>query len=101
MNDSSISVVSIPDAGDSKINIVATIDQYTIARDLPHAIFREIAERIAARYVDEHFAEIAAQLDQNAIANLAVAEAGKKIAEEIRSRPTIIRQPVIRRGWGF
>ena len=46
-----------------------------------------IAEKIAERYVAEHFAEIAAQLDQNAIANLAVAEASKKIAQEIERSP--------------
>lgn len=47
---------------------------------------------IAERYVEEHYSEIVAKLDQNAIANLAVADAGKKIAEEIRTRPVVYRE---------
>lgn len=55
-------------------------------------ILEECAHLIAKRYVDEHYGEIVARLDQNAIARLAIADAGKKIAEEIRSSPTIIRE---------
>ena len=54
------------------------------------AVFREIVKIVAQRYVDAHFAEIMAKLDQNAIANLAVAECAKKIAEEIQRRPTYV-----------
>lgn len=55
-------------------------------------ILSRIADAIAEKYVAEHYGEIAAKLDQNAIANLAIAEASKKIAEEIRARPTVIRE---------
>jgi hypothetical protein len=54
---------------------------------------RLVAEKIAERYVEEHYAEIVAKLDQQAIANLAVADSGKKIAEEIRTRPVVLREP--------
>jgi hypothetical protein len=67
-------------------------DTALIDRSLATEIFSRIAAMIAERYVEEHFAEIVAKLDQNAIANLAVADAAKKIAEEIRMRPEIIRE---------
>lgn len=54
------------------------------------AVFREIVAIVAQRYVDAHYSEIVAELDQRAIANLAVAGAAKKIAEEIHRRPTVI-----------
>ena len=63
-----------------------------VLEQFPEAIFQEVVRQIAARYVEEHYAEIAARLDQNAIATLAVADASKKIAEEIQRRPTIIHE---------
>src|SRR5271167_3879576 len=62
---------------------------------MPAAILAKIAQAVADRYVEEHYAEIAARLDQNAIANLAIAEASKKIAEEIRTRPVVLREHVL------
>jgi hypothetical protein len=53
---------------------------------------REICRVIAEKYVVEHYAEIVAKLDQNAIASLAIADAGKKIAEEIRVQPVVYRE---------
>jgi predicted transcriptional regulator len=55
-------------------------------------LVQRIACAIADRYVAEHYAEIMAKLDQNAIANLAIAEAGKKIAEEIQRVPNTIHE---------
>ena len=55
-------------------------------------VFEIVCEKIAERYVEEHYAEIAGKLDQNAIANLAVAAAGRKIAEEIRTRPVVLHE---------
>ena len=40
--------------------------------------------------VAENFPQIAAKLDQNAIANLAIAEASKKIAEEIPAQAKLV-----------
>ena len=60
--------------------------------EFPEAIFREVVNQIATRYVEEHYGEIAAKLDQNAIASLAIADAGKKIAEEIERKPTVLRE---------
>ena len=76
------------------IAITATVsDSDMMLNRVQDAILANICERIAERYVEEHYAEIAARLDQNAIANLAIADAGKKIAEEIRTKPTVIREP--------
>jgi hypothetical protein len=70
-------------------SVRATFEE-TVARECMDAIVGEIVQSIAAKYVEEHYAEITAKLDQNAIANLAVAESGKKIAEEIRTRPVVL-----------
>jgi hypothetical protein len=77
---------------DSKIHLVATFEQI-FCRSMTHEIIRQVAEKVAERYVEEHYAEIVAKLDQQAIANLAVADSGKKIAEEIRTRPVVLREP--------
>lgn len=66
-------------------DVTVMIDDY-MGRDLLHEVIRQIAER----YVSEHYTELVSKLDQQAIANLAVAESGRKIAEEIRSRPTVL-----------
>jgi hypothetical protein len=50
-------------------------------------VLRAVVRIVAERYVEAHYAEICAHFDQTAIANLAVADAGKKIAEEIRMKP--------------
>jgi len=56
------------------------------------AIAEQIAKVLAERYVQEHYAEIAAKLDQQAIANLAMAKAAKDIAEEqINAQPPQVR----------
>lgn len=57
-----------------------------------HILLVEILRAIAQRFVEEHYAEIAAKLDQQAIANLAIAEAAKKIAEEIQRQPNIVHE---------
>lgn len=61
-----------------------------VCKHLPEAILHKVAQAIADRYVLENFPQIAAKLDQNAIANLAIADASKKIAEEIKTRPVVI-----------
>ena len=82
----SIQTMPNPNGG---FSVLATFED-SIARNCMDAIVGEIVQSIAAKYVEEHYAEIAAKLDQNAIANLAVAESGKKVAEEIRTRPVVL-----------
>lgn len=67
-------------------------DTFLFSDQFAYEVVRQIAEAVATKYVDEHYAEIAALLDQNAIANLAIADAGKKIAEEIQRRPNIFHE---------
>ena len=52
-----------------------------------------VAEKIAEKFVEENYSELISKLDQQAIANLAVADSGKKIAEEIRTRPVVLPSP--------
>jgi hypothetical protein len=51
-------------------------------------IVREIVHLVAERYVQENYPQLVAKIDQQAIANLVIAESGKKIAEEIRLTPS-------------
>jgi hypothetical protein len=87
----SIQISHCPSMGDNSEMIVAKFTT-PILCEFPDAILVEVVQQIATRYVEEHYAEIAARLDQNAIANLAIAEAAKKIAEEIQRQPNIIRE---------
>lgn len=65
-------------------------DSAIISDHAKMAIIDEIVRLTAKRYVEEHYTDLVAKLDQQAIANLAVADAGKKIAEEIRVKPTVL-----------
>ena len=71
----------------AKVNTLALMDEHAVT-----AMYRLICEKVAERYVAENFPQIAAKLDQNAIANLAIAEASKKIAEEIQRKPNIVHE---------
>src|SRR6266702_6782177 len=71
---------------------VTMLDRLLGSDDFAYSILHTIAEKVAEKYVEEHYAELTAKLDQNAIANLAIAEASKKIAEEIERRPTILHE---------
>jgi hypothetical protein len=51
------------------------------------AILHRIVELVAEKYVQENYPQLVAKIDQQAIANLVIAESGKKIAEEIRLTP--------------
>jgi hypothetical protein len=87
MNDITIAVYK--HSTEAKMTVTATFTESLI----PEMILRLVVEKIAERYVEERYLELIAKLDQGAIANLAVAEASKKIAEEIRMRPVVIREP--------
>jgi hypothetical protein len=88
-----IELTEYPNAADMsvnyvvKVNSLAMMDEYAVT-----AIYKLICDRVAEKYVEEHYIEIAAKLDQNAIANLAIAEASKKIAEEIQRKPNIVHE---------
>lgn len=57
-------------------------------RHLPEAIFHKIAQAIADRYVLENFQQVVSKLDQNAIANLVLASASKKVIEDLGLKST-------------
>ena len=87
-----IKITTYRNVNDMGITISAQVSDVTTAMDNYAAaeLVHEIARLIAERYVAENYAELVKNLDQQAIANLAVADAGKKIAEEIRSKPTVL-----------
>lgn len=70
---------------DDNYRIVAEIaNSDWLQKTIYEAILVEAAQLIAKKYVKDNYAEIASKLSQQAIANLAVAAAGKAIAEEIK-----------------
>lgn len=75
---------------ENKITVAATFDENVSM--FSEMIFREVVSKVAQRYVEENYPELVAKLDQQAIANLAIAESGKKIAEEIKTRPVVLRE---------
>jgi len=89
MEDVTVSVYRSP-MEDKTSYCVSLRDQILGSQDFAYSILHTIAEKVAERYVEEHFAELTSRLDQNAIANLAIAEASKKIAEEIRTQPVVL-----------
>ena len=50
------------------------------------ALLHEAIKQIAARYVEEHYQEIAALLDPQALANLTVAEAAAQVNKTLREK---------------
>jgi hypothetical protein len=62
---------------------------------MANAFAHEVTRILAERYVEENYPALVAKLDQQAIANLAVADAGKKIAEEIRTQPVVLRERTV------
>lgn len=49
-------------------------------------VIREVAAKVAERYIAEHYAEIASSLDPQAIANLSIAEGAAAIRETLAKK---------------
>jgi len=86
----SIKLSTYPNHSSHQMNIVATFDDHPNL--IADALIREIVELVAERYVKENYPQLVSLLDQQAIANLAIAESGKKIAEEIKARPIVLNR---------
>lgn len=80
----------VSDPMNDKFTVAAIFDNHP--NMMGEAILIEVVQQIAKRYVEENYAQLVSKLDQQAIANLAVADSGKKIAEEIRQRPVVYRE---------
>ncbi len=88
-----IKVDTYASQADDSVHISAKISMSdVITENASVIIMKEICSAIATRYVQDYYPEIASKLNQNAIASLSIAEAAKKIAEEIRLKPTIIHE---------
>lgn len=73
---------------DDRITLAATVSSMELIESYAAKVLIDrIVDLIAQRYVEENYPQVVAKLDQQAIANLVIAESGKKIAEEIRLTP--------------
>lgn len=75
------------DAEERDLYMACVSTSELMQRHLPEAIFHKIAQAIADRYVLENFQQIVGKLDQNAIANLVLASASKKVIEDLGLKP--------------
>jgi hypothetical protein len=83
-----ISVTSMKSQTDDSTYVTAKFRPDVLSSDyVVNGIVNRVCELIAERYVKENYPQLVAKLDQQAIANLVIAESGKKIAEEIRLAP--------------
>jgi hypothetical protein len=57
-----------------------------------NALLEEILKLLAAKYVEDHYQEIVAGLNQKAIANLAISEIAKIVAERIQNPPQTVKR---------
>lgn len=72
------------ESGTAKYRVCVTAAlEDVIDREMVRAVVHQIADKVADIYVAEHYQEIVAKIDQQAIANLSVAEAGVKIREAL------------------
>lgn len=78
---------STTDPFSDKVTVAATFQDFPYL--MGSALANEVVHLLAERFVTENYASLVSKLDQQAIANLAVADSGKKIAEEIRRRPVV------------
>lgn len=72
----------------TKMCVAAHFDNYL--EGVAHLIETEVVKQIAARYVEENYAQLVAKLDQVAIANLAIAVEGQAVAKEIGEHPIVV-----------
>lgn len=83
--------VSIQHLTDGGMALIAKFDASTcmqISQNLD--MIDRVAHLVAERYVKENYSALTAGLDQTAIVNLAIAHAGKHIAEQIAARPVVL-----------
>lgn len=86
-----ITVKTCPDPNGQKHTIALTFDQVMMMESTERGIIEEIIRVVASRYVEENYPQLVALLDQQAIANLAIAEAGQRIAKVIHERPIVMK----------
>jgi hypothetical protein len=71
------------------VSLVTALFSHSVAAQLymERLTLDAIAELIAKKYVEEHFAEIVSRLQQSAIVNLALARAGAGISQYLQPSP--------------
>jgi hypothetical protein len=69
-----------------QLEFVGRIDDHAMSQGILEAIRESVVRRVAERIVEEQFASIAALIDPQAIANLAVAQAGAALNRTLQER---------------
>jgi len=79
------------------VDVNMTIDDLMVHKSTATAVLREIIVKVAQRYVEEMYPVIVRSLDAQAIANLAIAEAGAQIAKSVKEsspeRVLVVEKP--------
>jgi hypothetical protein len=71
----------------------AVISEHAMAQIYAEkTLLEEILKLLAAKYVEDHYQEIVAGLNQKAIANLAINEIAKIVAERIQNPPQTVKR---------
>jgi hypothetical protein len=71
------------------------VDELYLLQAFKVQVFEHAVRLIAERWAAEHYADIAAKLDPQAVANLAVAAAGAKINETLNKKmPDVVHEVV-------
>ena len=66
---------------------MGTIDRSTaMVKAIERQVIREVAAKVAERYITEHYAEIIAKMDPQAMANLSIAEGAAAIRETLEKK---------------
>ena len=72
---------------EDKMAVISKFDRMSLMNDqMVIAVMREIACKVADRYVAENFQEIIKNISPEAIANLTVAECGARIRETLEKK---------------
>jgi hypothetical protein len=77
---------SIPNPRSASLDVALTavIDGNVAAKLYTEkALFEEIVEQLAAKYVEDNYAELVAGMSQVAVVNIALARAGESVAQSV------------------
>lgn len=65
---------------------ISTLESDLMGRELAREVIRVAAETLAAEYLEQHGSEVLASLNPEAIANMAIAEAGAAVNDTLKKQ---------------
>jgi hypothetical protein len=83
MSDIEVEFVSNPDKLSRTCAIVARYDEYRALHNMRNRLEAEIAEKMAQKFVEEHYDEITAELSLEEIRALALTKVLDKLADKV------------------